>query len=92
MWNFFNTDSHKKAIGKPPGYRFSGGRGESVSQAIQIHPKDIQHLREVFLERFRNELSGKYKSIQNPQMLDLALGEWAKEKYLFERFGHKGAD
>ena len=92
MWNFFNTDSHKKAIGKTPGYRFSGGRGESVSHAIQIHPKDIQHLREVFLERIKNEPSGKYNSLREPQMLDFTLGEWAKEKYLFERFGRKGSD
>jgi hypothetical protein len=92
MWNFFNTDSHKKAIGKTPGYRFSGGRGESVSQAIQIYPKDIQHLRKVFSERLENDTSGKYKLIRDPQMLDLTLGQWAKEKYLRERFGKKGKD
>ncbi len=92
MWNFFNTDGHTKAVKKITSYRFSGGRGESVSQAIQISPKDIQKLREFLLSQYRNEISGKYKFLQDQRMLDLALGEVAKEMYLVERFGRKGND
>lgn len=90
MWSFFKTDRHKRAVKRVPGFRFSGGRGETVKEAIRINAEDIQWTRDAF----RKKADAKYAQVfeRNPQAIDIFLGELAREYYLQERFGKKGKD
>lgn len=90
MWSFFKSDSHQKAVKRVPGFRFSGGRGETTKEAIQIDAEDIQWTRDAFKKKVDAKYAQRFE--RNPKAIDRALGELAKEYYLRERFGEKGKD
>jgi len=91
MWNFFKKkDEHQKATERMPGFKFSGGRGESPQDAIKIEPKNIKTIQEVFRKDFSKRLPQEI--LQSDDGINGLIGEMVKMKYLAERFGKMDQD